>query len=151
MINICIYICLGLFGSIPPVMMAILSFIARKNYINSICDTGFIHLSNWLVINSTINLIILGISVILISLIVSNHKKKFFSYIQVLILSLYIFFILIWSTIGCIILFRDSSKCYDEAIFLWTTSLINLVTNFSYIIILACSISKILKDINEEF
>ena len=123
------------------VPLSITSFVAIKNYNYKNCEYTIMHLSNWLLVNSIVNLVYFGVFIGIFILILSEiyiYKKKIFSIVSILILSLYIVFNFIWIIIGFIIVCKDILICYSGETFLHICISLNFGITSAFLVILAC-------------
>ena len=118
---------------IPSLGFGIASFVIAGQNQNLPCDHSFIYLTTWLITNAAVNL---GTILLIIIMIVLFLKLKiiFFGIVTLCLLWLNILFLIAWSIVGAILLFRDGMDCQEQGSALWIMTLIALILDWLTII-----------------
>ncbi len=144
-----------LFMAIPNLAISIASFVVARDNPTNVCDGSTITLPKWLLVNASILATLTLVILLILGLFLAEYwgclcgkvKRIVFAYAALAVTNLYTLYLLAWTIVGSIALFRDSPGCDGQPIGRMTlTNLIwqwiTLGFNVIFICVLVMSIRK---------
>ena len=132
----CLFAVFTLIFVVPIVALIVASMsISLLNFTAS-CGGNLMSLSVWLIVNSCSLMTFLVVMAIMLNFNGATNPGIVISF------TLNLLFIIIWTIVGAVVLFRDSFGCYSSAHSLWSVTLATLNIQWVYSLFVVCAMLR---------